>query len=1044
MKKIIYICLTISLFLAVASFNALADNEDVITYNIFNTSDGNSASSTPVWSDVDNLYEDVRYYYKSTDKGYNSNANEKNASGTINTGSDGTQNWVSFLRFPIKNIMDGEVPTSAKLSVTFASDADFSSAPNELIVYGGFTNTAFGEQINYGKVDTFYKLTSLNCVGSITLSGSYTANTVLEIDITDYVKLLKQNNASSIDLALAMPEADTVVKFYHIARTGLGSNAQEYKPHITINAESDNRCGIEILYTQIRENENPVSGYSSEENHSLDLNTCINNRTSDDMENAVIIAALFDNDSMKAVSVERLFLPANSAVKHNFSIDYDYSDELNEKYKVKFFLLNSLQGLIPISSAVETYHSPVEYFTATDLTPWLKKYQFVNNKNAGEGLASGGVGQSVCSLDVSPHDDELILMGTNTVGIYRSTDGGDSFDYASDGLSYGCVNDILFDPYEPGTVYAINAAYGTNVLNEIDKYKNIGVYKSTDNGRTWEISLVAKFSRFKLGGRKQLLSATFAGKNYIYAGTMGNGIWRTADCGESWEQVYDGTEVIYDMCAGREGMLYAAGENGLLKSSDGGDTWQLNNVIVDGQAVVFQGISSSVSDGCLVGNTKNAIYFKNKNSDIWYKDSRNISSLVSAKFAKCSDDIVYLMYDAVSRPFCYISRTESHRIYKFIKDSDVGFKSGYQGSGYCITEDGEVWYNNGQLIYSSDCLGTTKKILNQQRVSGAVVTDIHFDGNGSPAIFSTLDMGLFFADTTNPAGILYPTATIGNLLAWDSSKSSSQIAVDPRNSEHILATTGNYGYSGIVRSYNGEQNIAFGSYDTFFDVIEFHSENPDIIYAGYKRSDDNGNTWHDLYIKRDDPETSDIDESILANIKAVSKKNSDILLTFKNKLLYVSSDCGETWTEHNLTKLDGNITYAMFDLFDDNTIWISGLSSIFTYDYVNGILKVKYDESETKSIREIAQNPRNKNHLLAINKDVFSGQNNYGLYESSDGGESWKVLDGIPSLSEVANIIFNPVEPVVYLGSHIGTLVYDYECYHKFINACKDYGSIIE
>ena len=814
----------------------------------------------------------------------------------------------------------------------------------------------------------------------------------------------------------------------------------------------NNTPEIEIVYAQMRESENPVSGYTADESHCIELTACLNNKTSADIENALIIAALYEEEEMVAISCDKVSLSAKSYTEHNFKMEYKYSGDLYKKYQAKFFCLDGFEKLVPLSTSYESYYIPVEYLTTTDLAPWLKSYQFVSDANAVNGFASGGIGQSVWSLAVSPHDNDIILMGTNTVGIYRSVDGGDNFEYASEGLAYGCINDILFDPCVQETVYAICAPKTSGTLDKIDTYQNIGVYKSVDNGKTWEVSLVAKFEQTKLGGRKELLSFKYGNANYIIAGTAGSGIWRTGDCGETWKQVYAGTENIYDLCDGQDGRIVAAGENGLLVSNDGGETWTLEQVSVDGKSIILQGISVS-KRGCWVGNTETAVYFKNETTGDWYKDSREISKLKSAKFSNFSDDLVYLMCDGVSRPFRYMFKSESSGIYKFITDAErdnktFGGNNGYYATCYNSTDEGKLWYFCGPLIYSPDGKGLDKIVLKQQRVSGALMTDMHFDENGTPLVMSTVDMGLFAAAGDNGAGILCPTTRQLPLIEWDDRTSSSQIAVDPRDSKHMLAVTGHYGYTGdtaVAQSSDGfttveGQSLVYGNSSVGITVVEFHNQNPDIIYAGYKRSDDNGQTWKNLYLEKDNPETSDVDESVLANIRDMSKKNSDMLLAFKGILLYISSDRGETWTEYKLDLPYDAITCARFDLFDQNVIWISGRSSISKYNYVNDTLETKFDDAKkTKNIKEIAQNPNNKNHLLAINHDIFNDQPVPKLYESRDGGESWNAVEGIPALSDARYIVFHPVEPVAYLGTYMGTLVYDFDCYHKIASVYKDY-----
>ncbi len=68
----------------------------------------------------------------------------------------------------------------------------------------------------------------------------------------------------------------------------------------------------------------------------------------------------------------------------------------------------------------------------------------------------------------------------------------------------------------------------------------------------------------------------------IFAGSRGNGIYRSDDKGKSWENVEFG-ENVYDMVIAPDGRIYAATEeHGVMRSNTGGNFWdQVNNGIED-------------------------------------------------------------------------------------------------------------------------------------------------------------------------------------------------------------------------------------------------------------------------------------------------------------------------------------------------------------------------------------------------------------------------------------------------------------------------------
>jgi len=90
-------------------------------------------------------------------------------------------------------------------------------------------------------------------------------------------------------------------------------------------------------------------------------------------------------------------------------------------------------------------------------------------------------GRALCTA-VHPNDPDTLLLGTAQGGIWRSTTGGRNFAAVSNNLPSSAVKVIRFAPSSPHIVYA-----GSGEPHSKTSIFGMGVFKSTDAGRTWNV-----------------------------------------------------------------------------------------------------------------------------------------------------------------------------------------------------------------------------------------------------------------------------------------------------------------------------------------------------------------------------------------------------------------------------------------------------------------------------------------------------------------------------------------------------------------------------
>jgi photosystem II stability/assembly factor-like uncharacterized protein len=215
---------------------------------------------------------------------------------------------------------------------------------------------------------------------------------------------------------------------------------------------------------------------------------------------------------------------------------------------------------------------------------------------ADSALGAGSIG----AIAVAHSDANVVYVGTgesplrgNTSpgdGMYKSTDAGKTWRHI--GLrDAGQIADVEVHPKDENLVYVavLGHAFGPNPTR--------GVFRSKDGGRTWDKILFRSDSAGAIDlamdpVNPRILYAAFwqvrRGPSFMSSGGRGSGLFKTTDGGETWTEITR-NEGLPSGVIGKIGVtvspmnhervwaIVEAEEGGVFRSDDGGQTWRRTN-----------------------------------------------------------------------------------------------------------------------------------------------------------------------------------------------------------------------------------------------------------------------------------------------------------------------------------------------------------------------------------------------------------------------------------------------------------------------------------
>jgi photosystem II stability/assembly factor-like uncharacterized protein len=401
------------------------------------------------------------------------------------------------------------------------------------------------------------------------------------------------------------------------------------------------------------------------------------------------------------------------------------------------------------------------------------------------------------------------LFGSQVVGVYKSTDYGQSWQNISTSFPNKVSNFILIDPTDPNKMYSAS--------------EGDGVYYTLNGGLTWSYNTSGAGNN----GAARCLIFEPGNTDVIYAGFLSLGVCKSSDGAISWELANKGiaTLITDDIEVNPMNPMQflvafeAENSGGCYLSNDGGETWQLveglpgtrfSQVTFGSDEALYawsNGPSSIAPEG---------LYKSTDGGTVWENKGPNIGGLFET-------EIWGLAASATSPDLI------------FIGGNNFG-ANGWESMVYRTTNGGDDWEN----VYMGPDFNSFKYVFIDPNSNDQVIYASYANQTDHAGFIKSINGGSTWDDMNNG---------IPSVNKW-----SGAIVCEPGNSDVLYGGVGGYGdmNATVYKSIDGGSSwtatsLSLGFYSRVNDILVSPLDN-NIVYAattenGVYLTDDGGATW---------------------------------------------------------------------------------------------------------------------------------------------------------------------------------------------------------
>ena len=756
-----------------------------------------------------------------------------------------------------------------------------------------------------------------------------------------------------------------------------------------------------------------------------------------------------------AVALAMVVMPASAEQTSYLRGDTDFNGKITtaDFLNMQYFMLGSgvLTGnyeqaadtdgnkLINSSDILNIYQHMVgiKKITGTFIPKVWSAVPMTSAAQNSSGLYGGEGCQVPQYITFSETNANIAFMGTDVGGMYKSTDGGITWEQSSVGLASVGAACLKTDPSNENHILVSGVSSGTN--------KNNGVYLSTDGGDSYKAVLInfANLGYTNTGGQNDRRdSIAFdptsydATKGYctvayfLYCdnypgstpteGTIGV-LYKSTDGGETWTEITNSANYIdgHVFVHPEKGYVYIASSSGFYLSTNGGSSFSRkaqgdfegmdvistmpNNVYLCGTLTTSSWFNQTTTTGVFVSTDSGSSFTTLSSSTGASYPTRIEVSPVDPNYMVFDNDMLTHEGSYSNAPY-------------YSHDGGQTWTKGTKSSTNSVIPNNNRWgvyswsptdknvclsFGGDWITRSTDGAQTFK--WSNSGYNGAAVTDISCNVN-NPALMASSNQdykGFYSTDygrtwkyvkcwgSQGYGGYAYGSyAVTDNILvglvgtSWTSSR-TIYVSNDGGQTATDTGIVVNKSYK-CVTSMKGDNNI---------------------IFANNYRSTDQGETWTEM---SDCIAVFGGDENTIYGVK--SDKTT----------LVKSTDKGATWTALS-SSYSAGVTDMTYDALGNRLVIVYS-SKVYSVDCSTGAVSTLYGGNLQDSydgwytLRSVEVDPNDSNTIYVGNaKQTYASD--IGLLKTTNNGTSWvnmtstatNTLYGDQGGREVTNTCINPV-----------------------------------
>ncbi|NBG65902.1 VPS10 domain-containing protein [Acidiluteibacter ferrifornacis] len=601
-------------------------------------------------------------------------------------------------------------------------------------------------------------------------------------------------------------------------------------------------------------------------------------------------------------------------------------------------------------------------------------------------------------IAVDPFNPNIIYVGVPAGGLWKSIDGGNTWNVLTDHLPVLGVSGIGIDPNNSNIIYI-----ATGDGDGSDTY-SIGVLKSTDGGSTFAPTGMVHTISQSIRPTKILMHPTNSKKHWV---SSSNGLFITEDAGASYTRVQTGFIRDIEMHPTDTNIIYAC-SNEFFKSTNGGFN--------------FTKITMGLPSAAAVNRMSIAVSIDNP-------------SLVYGLYGDASDASYYGLYRSSDLGTSFTQMSNSPNI---LSSSNDGMGSGGQ-SWYDLAlavspDNANEVFVGGVNVWKSLDSGRTFNIIAHWALPnniGYTHADIHtldfYNGKlycGSDGgIYESIDKGATWVDKSRTLEIsqfyrlggseIDPTKIVGGTQDNGCFRGSTlsktwthvfgadgmECAIHPTNSNILFTSSQNGGLRRSTDNGNSFTGIAGtirnSESGAWLTPYALDPNNSDRIVAGFENiwlSNNLGSNWTKISNFPGGPTFRSI---------AIAKSNSNVIYAGTQNSIFRTTNLGSNWTDVTGNLSNQSKTYIEVDHQNTNNVWV-------TVSGFNASEKVYYSNSGGSNWSNITYNLPNL-PVNCIERDERNGV----LYVGTDVGVYYLkpyTTEWLPYMTGLPNVIVNELE----------------------------------